>query len=470
MQISSTQHAFLTSTADIVLLGGAAGGGKSHAILLDPLRHCQGPHANQLFRGAMFRKTYPQLTQAGGLLDSSRQLYSPMGAVFNQTRSEWTFPCGAKISLSTLQYERDIEEYLGAQFDWVAIDEAAAFTQKNVLFLWGRCRSKSGVRPTLRMTCNPDHDSFLYRLVHWWLDPETGYPDASKSGVIRHFVTQDEELLWTDEPVFDEFGAKVSTSFTFIPSKLTDNTHLMKSDPQYRQRLMSLPTQERERFLEGCWFASSKTDSEWERECFMDVTIPIEDYPDPDVRRCVRMFTVDASKGKKQSSGDYSSIVCLCQTEDLKYVDADLKRRPPGQIVEDLFLFTDQDHHKIRSGDLIGIESLQFQEIFVNLIMQYASTHPEYALSKYLSMGNIIIPVEDMLKKEMRIRRLDGPIRKREFRFVDNPGTSILLSQLRTWDGIPGKGKHDDGPDSLDMAQQLPVHLSKYYDNLRKKK
>ena len=104
----------------------------------------------------------------------------------------------------------------------------------------------------------------------------------------------------------------------------------------------------------------------------------------------------------------------------------------------------------------------------MNLIMAYAEKNPDYALSKYLRSGNIIIPVNDVLKKEFRIRRLDNYITQREFRFMDNPGTTLLLSQLKSFDGQPGVGKYDDGPDSLDQALQLPGHLERYYEELRK--
>jgi len=396
-------------------------------------------------------------------------MYAPLGATFNQTRSEWTFKCGAKISLNTLQYESDIEDHLGSSWDFVGIDEAASFSLKNVLFFWSRCRSKSGVKPTLRMTANPDNSSFLFPLITWWLDGESGYPDYSKSGVIRHFVTEDEKLKWSDEPVYDS-GIKISTSFTFIPSKLTDNTHLLQSDPSYYRRLMSLPTQERERFLEGSWLGSSGGDTEWPRDLFLGLFVPAAEFPDINhPGGCVRMFAVDPSKGRSTKQGDYSAIVCIAQTRDLKYIDADAARRSPGQIVEDLFLFCEQDHHKIRSGDLIGIEALQFQSIFIDLIMRYAADHPEYALSKYLRGGNIIIPVEDSLNKMMRIRRLDRPIRGREFRLIENPSTMMLLNQMKAFDGTAAVGKYDDLLDALDMAQQLPSHMTKYYENARKR-
>ena len=471
MEVSEPQYKMLSSSSEFLLFGGAASGGKSWALCLDPLRHVQGKHATPDARCALFRKTHPQLMQAGGLFDTTTKIYTPLGAKFNHTRSEWTFPSGAKIGLNTLQHEKDIEQYLGAQWDWVGIDESAAFSLQNVMFFWSRCRSKSGIKPNLRLTANPDNSSFLYPLIHWWLDSETGYPNYDKAGVIRHFVTQDDTFIWSDDPVFDDKGVKISTSMTFIPAKITDNSHLMKSDPSYYRRLMSLPTQERERFLEGSWLASSNTGTEWPRECFTDLFIPIERFPTPKhANDIVRMFAVDASKGKSEKKGDYSALVCLAQTSELAYVDADLKRRPPGQIVEDLFLFCEQDHHRIRSGDLIGVESTQFQSIFRDLIVTYAESHREYALSKYIASGGLIIPIEDHMNKQMRIRRLDQRIRQREMRYLENPGTTLLLNQLKQFDGIPGVGKHDDGPDALAMCTQLPRYEQEYWENLRKEK
>lgn len=451
-------------------------------ISLDPLRHCQGPNANKAFRGAIFRRTHPQLTNPGGLIDHCKAMYGPLNANFNHTRSEFEFPSGSKISMSTIQFDKDLDNFQGAQLDWVAFDEATQFPLKYVQYLWGRCRSKSGIRPTLRMTCNPDNDSWLFRFISWWINLETGYPIPERSGVIRHFRNLSDassshsgKFEWYDEPQF-EINPKtnlrecVTTSATFIGATLDDNEFLQKSDPGYRQRLEQLNEQERERFLNGCWLASSKTDTEWPRECFMGVTIPLSQYPVPEHHEVVRMFSVDPSKGKHTHKGDYSAIVCLAQTNTKpgKFVDADLQRRPPGQIVADLFEFCDQPHHRIRSGDLIGIESLQFQEIMRNLIYQYAKDHPDFALSQYLRAGGFIIPVEDQLKKEMRIRRLDSAIRNGEFRYLENAGTALLLSQLKNFDGIPGVNKHDDGPDALDQANRMPQHLHKYFENARK--
>ena len=468
MEVSAKQMELLRCPAEWVLFGGAAGGGKSYALMLDMLRHVQGPHAKSRYRGAIFRETFPQLDQPGGLRDVSKSIYEPFGAVFNHTSNEHRFPSGAKISLNILNSLKKRNEYVGAQFDSLVIDEANLFKPEDVLFLWGRCRSACGVKPTLRMSTNPDRDSWLFGMVHWYLD-ENGYPDPSKSGVIRHFRRVGNEFEWFESEQYGDDGKRLTNSFAFIPSKLSDNTFLMKSDPSYGDRLMQLSDSERERYLGGCWFESSVSGTEWDRSYFRDLLIEWDEWPRPRHEGdSIRMFAVDPSKGKSEKEGDYSAICCLMQYGDLKYVSADLARRPPGEIVEALFEFCQKDIHRITQRDLIGIEAVAFQEVMKDLIYRYAADHPEYALSQYFQRGGRLIGVKDMLKKEMRIRRLDGPIRGGRFRFLNNPGTSLLLSQLRQFDGRGGKGKHDDGPDALAMCQRMPIYLEEFLERERK--
>jgi hypothetical protein len=466
VNLSDPQYRFLESSADWVIYGGAAGAGKTHILSLDPLRHCQGPHANPEFRGAIFRRTYPMLTKPGALLDHCKAMYAKFKGRWNWTRSEFSFPSEAKLALNTCQYESNLIDYMGAQFDWIGFDEITQFPAKFVKTLWGRCRSKSGVRPVLRGTCNPDADSWLAPFLSWWINQSTGFPIPERSGIVRHFQFEDEErAVWFDEPQFGSNGRCLTNSCTFIGATLSDNTHLEESDPDYRNRLEQLSPSERERYLNGCWLASSQTGMEWPRELFLDITISPDEYPTAATPRSFRSFSLDGSKGGKrgkQRKGDFSAIVCTTQHNDLKYVHASMDRRPPSQIVEDLFRFCQDPLHTITKGDLIGVESLQFQSLFIDLIMAYAEKHSDMALSYYLRTHGCIIPVEDTLPKELRIRRLDPFIRAQQFRFVDDYETNLLLNQLKTWDGIPGVGKYDDGPDALDMSLQMPGHLLAY--------
>src|SRR4051812_48559655 len=97
------QEKFLSSAADIAIYGGAAGSGKSFALLLEPLFHVD----NQLFRAVIFRRTIPQIRLQGGLWDTSEQIYTLLGGTANQSSLEWTFRSGARLKMSGLEHEND---------------------------------------------------------------------------------------------------------------------------------------------------------------------------------------------------------------------------------------------------------------------------------------------------------------------------------------------------------------------------
>ena len=466
MTFSNPQYEFLRTAAEFAVYGGAAGSGKTHALTIDPLRHCQGPSRSPKFRGAVFRRTSPELYQPGGLVDHCKGLYSPLLATFNHTHNVFRFPCGAELSLQYLATDKDLPKYQGAQFDWIGIDEAALFTEAQVFFLQGRARSVSGVKPVMRLTCNPDFSSWLFKFLSWWIDPSTGLPLLARGGHIRHFTRMDGKVEWFDEPqVARTTGAVTSTSATFFPATLDDNLVLDAADPSYRQKLMALSKQERERFLEGNWLASSTVGAEWPREYFINLVVPTSDWPPRQHQQQVKMIAVDPSKGRKTKKGDYSAIVCATVTSDLIYVDADLEKRDPTKIVEDLFVFCQR--HEIRAGDLVGMEALQFQSLLSNMIYKYAAENPEFALSKYLLSGNDLVESEDTTPKMMRIRRLSRYWAERKFRFSETPGSQILLAQAQTFDGTEREGVHDDGLDALDMALQLPVQKPLMYERRR---
>src|SRR3954466_6097351 len=87
---SGPQEAFLATPADIAIYGGAAGGGKSFALLLEPLRHV----GNKSFGGVIFRRTSPQITNEGALWDEAGELYPLVGGAARVGGLEYRFPLG----------------------------------------------------------------------------------------------------------------------------------------------------------------------------------------------------------------------------------------------------------------------------------------------------------------------------------------------------------------------------------------
>jgi predicted phage terminase large subunit-like protein len=255
------QEIFLSSPADIILYGGSAGSGKSWSLLYEPLRHI---HVKG-FTSTIFRRTYPQIKNEGGLWDTSQEIYPyyPNGpGVQREADLSWHFPfSGNTIKFAHLEHEKSKHNYQGSQICYIGFDELCHFSEGQFFYLLSRNRSTCGVRPYVRATCNPDPDSWVADFIAWWIDQETGYPIPERSGVIRYFVRHLDTIYWADSE--DELQDIVSgmipegdfhpQSFTFISASLDDNPALTSKDPGYRGRLMALPLVERERLLGGNW-------------------------------------------------------------------------------------------------------------------------------------------------------------------------------------------------------------------------
>ena len=246
------QEKFLMSSADIAIYGGAAGGGKTFALLIECLRHCDNPD----FNAVIFRRQANQITNAGGLWDTAVNMYSPLGASFKTNPSpQVTFPSGAKVSFNHLQLDRDIYNWQGSQIALIAFDELTHFSEKQFIYMLSRNRSTCGVKPYIRATTNPDADSWVADFLSWWIDQETGYPIPERSGVIRYFYRLDGSFLWgnTAQELVDKYSADpaLCKSVTFIASSIYDNKILLEANPDYLANLNGLDVVEKERLLKG---------------------------------------------------------------------------------------------------------------------------------------------------------------------------------------------------------------------------
>ena len=226
------QEQFLASAADIAIYGGAAGGGKTYASILETLRHKDRPG----FYSVFFRRTMPQIHNPGALWDTSRQVYPLTGATPKEQPSEWYWPSGARVKMAHLEHESTVEDWQGSQVPLFLFDELTHFSRSMFFYMLSRNRSECGVRPYMRATCNPDPDSWVAEFIGWWIDPATGYAIPERSGKLRWFIRRGDDFVWADSR--DEVLAKVpganpveAKSLTFVPAKLEDNKILETANP-----------------------------------------------------------------------------------------------------------------------------------------------------------------------------------------------------------------------------------------------
>ena len=326
------QTAFLSSSADIAIYGGAAGAGKSFALLLEPLRWI----TVKGFGGVFFRREMTQITKEGGLWDTSYDLYPHVGGSAVRQPLRWTFPKGAKFEFHHMQHEKSVRAWDGSQVPFFGFDELQSFTEKQFFYMLSRNRSLCGVKPYIRATCNPDPDSFLVRFLSWWIDPETGYPIKERSGVIRWFIRINGQLFWanTPEELIKAHGKEsLPKSVTFIPAKVTDNVQLMQFDPGYMSNLKALLDYEKERLLNGNWFARPSAGDLFKRTYWKYVDAQDVPY----MTNVVRYWDRAATKPSDMNTDpDWTVGVKMGQAEDgaIYILDVCRDRLEPFDVIE----------------------------------------------------------------------------------------------------------------------------------------
>lgn len=324
------QTVFLSTSADIAIYGGAAGGGKSYAELLEATRHS----GNANFGAVIFRRTYPQIMAEGGLWDTSMDIYPALGAQPSESKVEWKFPSGATVSFRHLQYDASVLEWQSSQIPLLMYDELTHFSEYQFFYMLSRNRSACGVRPYVRATTNPDPDSWVARFISWWIDPNTGYAIPERSGKVRWMVRKGKKLMWFDSKEAalpfcpTEAGVIVPPkSVTFIAASVHDNQILLKADPGYVGNLVSLPEVEREQLLKGNWKIRRQAGSYFNRNWFEIVDVA------PQFGQDVRYWDRAATEKTEDNDPDATAGVKLRKSPEGVYYIMDVKRifeRPLG--------------------------------------------------------------------------------------------------------------------------------------------
>jgi len=261
------QLAFLLCPRREEFFGGAAGPGKSEALLMAALQLVEYPSYHAL----LLRRTFRQLNQANSLIKRARQWLANTDAVWNNSDKRFTFPSGATVSFGYLDSDDDIYQYDSAEFQFIGFDELTSFSEPQYTYLFSRLRTTKDNPLPLRMRAasNPGNRG------HDWVKA-------------RFMIGQPPEVLYREHP--ERF---------FLPARIRDNPHLRAEE--YLASLANLDAVRRRQLLEGDWEVTA-SGTLFRREWFEIV----EDWP-REVSGIVRAWDDAATR----DGGDWSVGVLM---------------------------------------------------------------------------------------------------------------------------------------------------------------
>lgn len=230
-----------------------------------------------------------QLLVSGGIVDESHKIYPHFGGRFYSQSLKWVFPSGATLQFAAIGADRDLPGWQGSQLTNVLVDEAAEWTEKQILFLLTRMRSatfKGKLQMVLSM--NPDNASWAFK---WWeplLDEETGVPREGIENIVRWFVVIDDVVQFanTPEELYNKYGKGktlgkdfLPKSVRIIPLSIYDNKPLLRNNPEYLANLLQQSRANQLKYLMGSWTSIADSGCYWKRDWAEANMIQPEEVP-----------------------------------------------------------------------------------------------------------------------------------------------------------------------------------------------
>lgn len=220
LKVTKKQKRFIDAKENEVLFGGAAGGGKSYGQIVDALLFAlKYPGSKQL----ILRRTFSELDKS--LIRTSLGLYPRAIYTFNSSSHTGRFKNGSCIDFGYCANENDVYQYQSAEYDCIRFDELTHFTEMQYVYLISRVRGANPFPKQIKSSTNPGG------VGHSWV--KARFVDPS--------------------PYATSFKGEGDMTRVFLPSLLSDNDFLSKSDPSYRLRLEALPEREKKALLYGDW-------------------------------------------------------------------------------------------------------------------------------------------------------------------------------------------------------------------------
>jgi len=225
---SKLQKMFHESKADEILFGGAAGGGKTTAIIADALFKCL-KHKN--INAYVFRRTYKELEDI--IIPTARSLIPEQTGKYNAKEHSIVFKNGSEMRFRHCFKSSDMYKYQGAEINFLYIDELTHFTKEIYDYLKTRLRAniKLDIIPKIRCTSNPGG------VGHTW--------------VKKRFIDMEQPFSIREEIVYSSAIEKQKVhGIQYIPAKVTDNPHIGED---YIFELERKPENLRKALLTGDW-------------------------------------------------------------------------------------------------------------------------------------------------------------------------------------------------------------------------
>ena len=382
------QLAFLSLDVLDAMFGGSAGGGKSDSLLMGGLQYVD--HSD--FAGLILRRTYPDLSLPGAIMDRAKDWLAPTDARGVEGGRTWHFPSGATLTFGYLENEDDKYRYGGAEYQYIAFDELTQFTLSQFRFLFSRLRRAKGSTIPLRMRV------------------------ASNPGGIGH------------DWVKARYIVNPTPGRIFIPAKLDDNPHLDRED--YVRSLQELDPVTRRQLLDGDWSARGDGGL-FKREWFEIV----HDVPAP--ARWLRNWDLAATEEKKGRDPSWTAGALVAFHDGVYYIgDMRRVRAEPGPV-ENLVKQTaqlDASQH----GTAIRMEQ-EPGSSGKNTISHYA---------RHVLPGFDFRGVPSTGSKVERARPASSAAFAGNIKLVEGPWIPDFLDELEAFPN----GSHDDQVDALSGA------------------
>lgn len=260
--------------ADIKIIGGKRGGGKTHQAIAETTRYADNPDVNMYG----FRRLENDVKR--GIWKSCKPILRGL-ATFADTNFEAKFfgGNGATLKMEHLQDLSKVKDrFRGAEMPYIIIEELAEFTKENMNVIFDLIpsnRSTAGVPSQFICTCNPvGRSNSLRYFLEWWIDPETDLVIPERSGKVRYMCRYGEDILeiaWGDSPeeVYENPLARTKiqslsdnpdrdyenfiTSVTFIDGEYSDNKILQAADPKYMNKISAGGAKSTINDIRGVW-------------------------------------------------------------------------------------------------------------------------------------------------------------------------------------------------------------------------